>query len=132
MVTAVTAMAHEPTIVSFDPPGSTLTYGFAINSAGVIAGAYLDTSDVYHAYLRAPDGSFTIFDAPGAGTGSHQGTAFYAITAEGTLAGQYIDSNNVFHPFLREPIPSAITSGILLRDNYIDASNVIHGFVRTP
>jgi len=36
MVTAVTAVAHEPTIVSFDPPGSIFTYAFGINSAGVI------------------------------------------------------------------------------------------------
>ena len=42
--------------------------------AGTIAGDYLDASNVYHGYVRAPDGAITKIDVPGAGTGPFQGT----------------------------------------------------------
>ena len=34
----------------------------------------MDASDVNHGFLRAPDGAFTTFDAPNAGTAPGQGT----------------------------------------------------------
>src|SRR5207302_114184 len=66
----------------FDAPGAGTgsaegtqgTIGSGINPPGVIAGYYSDASNVTHGYVRAPDGTFTTFDAPGAGTGSGQGT----------------------------------------------------------
>ncbi len=156
--TAITAAAHEPTIVTFDPPGSIFTYAFGINSAGVIAGAYLDASDVYHAYLRALDGAFTIFDAPGAGTEPFQGTAFYSINWEGAAAGQYIDPSGVYHGFLLArdgsftsfEVPGAgtgtgqgtfdwnINSQGEMAGAYVDTGDVFsgtqvwHGYVRDP
>src|ERR1051326_4329715 len=47
----------------------------SINAAGAIAGSYRDGNSVYHGFVRAPDGTFTTFEALGAGTGSYQGTA---------------------------------------------------------
>ncbi len=155
---SVTAAAHEPTIISFDPPGSTLTYVFAINTEGVIAGAYQDATTLYHAFLRYPDGTFTTFDAPGAGTGPLQGTAFYSINVEGTIVGQYIDSNYAFHAFLlkgdrdftRIDVPGAgtgagqgtfgwninaegeISGGYVNVGNINQGTGVWHAYVRSP
>ena len=47
------------------------------------------------------DGSFTIFDAPGAGTGNFQGTRAYAINPSGTITGFFIDSVNAAHGYVR-------------------------------
>jgi hypothetical protein len=51
------------TFITFDPPGSGLTDGSAINPAGEIAGFYFDASGE-HGYLRDKDGTFTIFFNP--------------------------------------------------------------------
>jgi hypothetical protein len=45
-----------------------------LNQFGAIAGIYTDSKTVYHGFVRTTDGNFTSFDAPGAGTGSSQGT----------------------------------------------------------
>jgi hypothetical protein len=57
--------------------------------------------------VRAPDGKFTYFDAPGAGAdaASYEGTIPLAINAAGGITGAYIDSNWVLHGFLRLPGP---------------------------
>ena len=39
------------------------TYATSINKAGAITGLYVDIANVLHGFLRAPDGSFTEFDA---------------------------------------------------------------------
>jgi hypothetical protein len=44
-----------------------------INPSEAIAGRYIDSSDVSHDFLCAPNGTTTTFDAPGAGTGPGQG-----------------------------------------------------------
>ena len=51
-------------------------------------------------WLQA-QGEFTSFDAPGAGTGSFQGTLPQQITAAGTVVGNYVDTNFVTHGFVR-------------------------------
>jgi hypothetical protein len=56
---------------------------------------------VYHGFLRAPDGTFTTFDAPGAGTGAYQGTFAISINPAGAITGYYTDASNVDHGFLR-------------------------------
>ena len=53
-----------------------------------------------HGNLRAPDGSFTTFDAPGAGTGPGQGTYVDGIDPAGTIAGSYVDASGASHGFL--------------------------------
>ncbi len=140
------------TITSFDPPGSTSTVvgpegepfaGPPINPAGAISGEYFDMSGTAHGFLRAPDGTFTTFDAPGA----VNGTEFpCCITPGGTIAGISVDANFVGHGFLRaadgtftafDPPGSTFTapSGInplgAISGVYFDASGVEHGFLRT-
>src|SRR5205823_1590675 len=149
----------------FDAPGAgtgpfpqgTLSYG-GINPAGAIAGYYTDDSNVSHGFLRAPDGAFTTFDAPGAGTGDGQGTFApifgFNINPQGTITGNYIDASNVSHGFVRAPngtlttfdapgagtttdsfqgtYPSSINQAGAICGAYLDESNEYHGFVRAP
>jgi hypothetical protein len=75
--------------------------------------------------LRAPDGTITTFDVPGAGTGQFQGTLPLGINQTGTIEGDYIDSSDVNHGFVRASDGTITTF-------YIDASDVSHGFLRTP
>src|SRR5271166_2222038 len=42
-------------------------------ASGWIMGSTIDSSNVSHAFLRAPDGGITEFDAPGAGAGAGAG-----------------------------------------------------------
>jgi hypothetical protein len=67
-----------------------------------VTGAYLDASNVYHGFVRAPNGAITTFDVPGAGTGSGQGTIGEAINPVGTIPGNYIDASSVNHGFVRD------------------------------
>ncbi|MBV9199031.1 MAG: hypothetical protein JOY83_04710, partial [Alphaproteobacteria bacterium] len=103
-------------IISFDAPGAGLGHGlnqgtaaYAINNLGEIAGQFQDPSYVYHGFIRYPNGSFTTFDAPDAGTeanpgmGLFPGTFPYNINIRGTTAGNYIDANGVYHGFVRSP-----------------------------
>jgi len=69
--------APDGAITNFDAPGAGTgsgqgTFVFTVdllNPAGAIAGVSLDACNVYHGFLRAPDGAITAFDAPGAGNG---------------------------------------------------------------
>jgi hypothetical protein len=103
------------TVSTFDAPGAGVvgiccgfefeegTAGVGINTAGEIAGAYLDADHVYHGFLRSASGGITTFEAPNAGYDALQGTGGFAINASGTIAGTYIDTNNVFHGFIFTP-----------------------------
>ena len=151
-------------LITFDAPGAGTgsgqgTFGLGINPAGTIAGSYQDANNVYHGFLRAPDGSITTFDAPGEGTGPFQGTIAFGLSQEGAIAAYYIDASNVNHGFLRAPDGSITTfdapgagtgsgpGGFIGDSNpgtqaesinpagaiagqYRDASNVYHGFLR--
>jgi len=132
-----------------------------LNAAGAIAGIYTDASNVFHTFLRSPEGTFTRIDAPDAGSEASQGTGCSSdcptpINDWGAVAGSYIETNNVFHGFLRSPdgkltefdAPGAGTGpyqgtacqfcGLGLNDSgeiagtYLDSSNVYHGFIRLP
>lgn len=154
----------EGTITEFDAPGGGTTPGsgqgtvaYSINSQGDIAGQYQDDSNVFHGYVRFPDGSFVTFEAPDAGTAAFQGTQAFGINAVGEVAGFYFDASNVYHAFVRArhgaiteyDVPSAGTgafqgtfiagpAGSILNalgavnGYYIDAGNVLHGYVRAP
>jgi hypothetical protein len=122
----------------------------AINPEGAITGYYLDSSNVFHGFLRAEDGTITAFDVPGAGTGAFQGTISLSINPNGAITGAYIDSSDVNHGFVRakdgtitpfdvlgagtDPgqgtISFAIAPNGAITGNYIDSSDVFHGFVR--
>ena len=47
-------------------------------------------------------GTFTTFDAPGAGTGPSQGTYPFGINAAGAISGWYVDASDVNHGFVRD------------------------------
>jgi hypothetical protein len=108
------ALAADGRFITFDAPGAGTavgsgegTYPIANNPAGAITGWYVDANYLAHGFLRAPDGKFTIFDAPGAGTvvGSWQGTYPMGNNPAGVTTGYYLDANNVYHGFLRPAMP---------------------------
>ncbi len=89
---------------------------------------------------------FTTFEAPGAGTESHQGTVAYSINTSGAIAGYYLDASSVKHGFVRSSngtittfevpgeagtIAQAINTSGTIAGSYSDASNVFHAFVRS-
>ena len=53
-----------------------------------------------HGFVRAKDGTVTLLDAPGAGTGFVEGTLAWSINPAGQVAGFYSDANRVNHGFL--------------------------------
>ena len=87
------------------------TLGSAINSPGTIVGYYLNSNAVLSAFIRFPGGSYTRFQAPGAGIGSNlqQGTVPFEITTGGVIAGEYLDPQYVFHGFVRHNDGSYLT-----------------------
>jgi hypothetical protein len=89
---------------TFDPPGSTGTNPTSINEAGAITGFYLDTGNMYHGFLRSPDGTITTFEPPG----SIQ-TNVSGINLAGAITGRYSDGN-VWHGFLRDADGTIITT----------------------
>ena len=114
---AVAVNASEPRIITFDAPGAGTGAGqgtgcfdysdcsVLLNNFGAITGYYLDANNVYHGFLRSPEGKFTTFDAPGANTtpGSYSGTFPVSINDQGAITGYYLDTNNVNHGFLLLP-----------------------------
>ena len=123
-----------------------------LNQFGAIAGIYSDANSVNHGFLRSPDGKFTTFDAPGAGTDSYEGTGCFSdcnvgLNDWGAITGVYIDANFVYHGYLRSPegkivtvdpvgttftFPDGINDSGSITGYYIDANGVYHGFLRIP
>jgi hypothetical protein len=134
-----------------------------INFLGLSVGNYADNTAnlVQHGLIRHPDGSFTTFEAPGAGTGQNQGTGcpgcFAGLNQFGAIAGIYTDSNTVYHGFLRTSdgnftsfdapgagkgsfqgtgcsadCPVSLNDSGALTGVYIDANNVYHVYLRSP
>jgi predicted membrane protein len=158
----------DGTITTFDAPGAGTgndrgTWVFAVdnlNPAGAISGTSLDDNDVWHGFLRAPDGTITTFDVPGAGTEAYQGTLDAGINQRGTIAGEMVDANNVAHGFVRtsdgtittfdvpgagtgpgdpgcsatDTCPGTVTENInnsgAITGKYNDDNSVSHGFLR--
>jgi uncharacterized membrane protein len=99
-------------ITTFDAPGEgpqglgcSADCSMGLNDFGAITGSYLDANNVYHGFLRSPEGKFTTFEAPGADTtaGDFNGTFPVSINDSGVITGYYVDKNNVLHGFLRSP-----------------------------
>ena len=152
------ARAQHSPIITFDVPASNGngTTPTAINFIGVIVGDYNDANAVSHGFLRWPNGTFTTFDSPGAGTVPFDGNGTFPMSINflGVVAGYYNDSNFVSHGFIRTPdgkittfdVPGAdinpadqlgsIVSGInalgVVAGYYYDSSAVAHGFLRNP
>jgi hypothetical protein len=162
LVMAVAVNAQEPRIITFDAPGAGTGSGqgtgcFAytdcsvlINNFGAITGYYLDANNVYHGFLRSPEGTFTNFEAPGADTtpNDFNGTLPNAINDAGAITGAYYDVNNVGHGFLRSPegafstfdVPggSQFTNPIAINlegavvGYYVNQNGVVGAFLRRP
>lgn len=152
LVLSANANERKTAIITFDAPGAVNgTEALAINPGGSIIGFYFDANFVPHGFLRAHNGSFMTFDAPGAGL--QQGTYPTSINPGGSITGFYFDANSVPHGFLRAPngsfttfdlpvgsslanVPpqpgSAISPDGSVAGTYLDASLVGHGFLRTP
>jgi probable HAF family extracellular repeat protein len=93
-------------IIEFDAPGTDQgTVPEQNNLFGLITGFSLDVNGVAHGFVRFPDGKFTSFDSPDAGTmpDSGQGTFALGITDAGTVVGSSADTNGVAHGFVRAP-----------------------------
>jgi len=134
------------------------TQAYAMNAAGEISGAYVDSNQARHGFLRTSTG-YEEFDPPGADSGAggqHQGmngTLATAIDAAGDTAGAYTDSSGVRHGFIRTfggtfttfsapgasgnagflegTLPFSLSpEGAYLSGFYSDSSGVAHGFVR--
>lgn len=154
------------TITQFDVPGAPTTIKHrgtnpvCINSAGVVAGMYVDASAVRHGFVRTVSNgtaSFTTFNITGAGTSASQGTIPMNIDAAGNITGFYIDANYLFHGFLRAAngtitapidapgagtvatgagftfagtLPVGLDSSGDIAGVYADTNSIFHGFVR--
>jgi hypothetical protein len=103
--------------IKFDPPGSITdsathldeegyilrpaTAALSINEGGEIAGYFGDTAGVVHGFVRHKDGTFTIFEAPGATKSGNLGTFSESINNGGDVTGYfYAGENAVLHGFL--------------------------------
>ena len=134
----------QATFTTFDVPGADGLGGtspLSINPAGAVTGSYADVNDVKHGFLRSPDGSLTLFDAPGAGTKYGSDTVAMSINPAGAITGAYTDASFVSHGFLRSPdgtftvfdAPgSSINPASAITGFYTDASFMSHGFLRSP
>jgi len=104
-VLSANANERKTAIITFDVPGVVITgpfqgtLGLAINPQGTITGSF--DSNGNHGYVRARDGTFITFDAPGAGTASGLGTQAYSINPAGTITGFYSDASGAFHGYVR-------------------------------
>lgn len=127
--------ANGLTITTFDAPGAATaswlaavsplgsgpplegTNGLSINTAGVIAGVYTDTSEAAHGFVRTANGAkITPINAPGAGTGALQGTVGIAVNTGGYIAGFYVDATSALHGFILTP-PTATTTTLTSAPN---------------
>ena len=87
----------------FDAPGAGTaagqgTFAFVVNSSAMVAGAYADSSNNTHGFLRAADGTFTTIDVDGP---SSQTEAVW-LNNHGAAAGTYVDQNTgILQGFLR-------------------------------
>jgi hypothetical protein len=156
---SVAVNAKEPRIITFDAPGAGTGSGQGtgcfsytdcstlINNRGAITGYYLDANNVFHGFVRSPDGTFTSFEAPDADTNPNDfnGTLPNAINDCGAITGNYYDVNNVAHGFVRSPegeitsfdIPDSVfINPIALNQEgvvvgyYINQRNVVRAFLR--
>lgn len=142
----------------FDAPGANPAPGYGceynlggtcpvgINDLGWVAGWDEDAANVYHSFLRNPDGQIVTYDVPGAGTGANQGTLAQSINDWGVVVGYYLDSSSTAHGFLRLPdgrintfdgsetgtgtYPLSINNLGAIAGFEFDSTGLDHGFLR--
>lgn len=87
--------AYNGTITSFDV-GTNGTWGASVNSAGQIAGYYIDATNATKGFVRFSNGAITTFSVPGAATAYGE-----SINDLGDVAGFGYASDNQFDGFVR-------------------------------
>ncbi len=79
-------------VTKFAAPGTSVTTSPAgINAEGVITGVVYETGGVCHGFLRAPDGTPTLFDDPSAASSANQDTLPGGINSSLAIGGFYYD-----------------------------------------
>jgi uncharacterized protein (TIGR03437 family) len=103
------AWAQTYTYTTFDPPGSTATTVNGINNAQQVVGTYKDSSGTSHSFIRQADGTYTVFEMPGAVPGT---TDAVAINNLGQVVGSYelSNTNQMLHGFIRSADGRSYTS----------------------
>ena len=133
-------------ITDFYTPDS-YSYPSAINASGVIAGEIVASSEgfqtIYAGFVRAVDGTVTIFKAADY---DHTGMTVASVNASGEIAGSWYGADYLgCSGYLRDPqgnitlveVVGASTMINSLNDwgvttgNYSYADGLLHGFVRT-
>jgi hypothetical protein len=132
------------------------TYAVSGDACGMVTGYVVDSRSVAHSYLRGADGTFTMFDVPGAGTNPGQGTYAGNMSMSGeAIAGNYVDATGMNHGFLRAAngtvtefdVPAAakgpglgtstgwaqcVNPAGAVTGYYFDQNGAGHGYVRAP
>ncbi|HTT99155.1 MAG TPA: hypothetical protein VMF58_13985 [Rhizomicrobium sp.] len=105
-ILTATGAAHASPYLTFDIPGAGTgwaqgTSPAAIGGDSILAGTYVDTNNVQHAFFGAAETGLVTFDAPGAGTDPYEGTTANGVNADGVVAGS-VDDNGRTHGFVRD------------------------------
>jgi len=126
----------------------------AINGHGAAIGGYIDFGEVYHGYVREPNGAVTVLDAASWGQIEGAGTFPTGISPNGTIVGFVQDNNALTHGFIRTTngryaplfniagagtttgswegtFPEDINAAGTVTGWYADTNWVCHGFLMT-
>lgn len=138
---ATCGVAAAVQYTTFDPQGSICTFAEAVNGSDAVAGYYKDHNNLYHGFVRAPDGTLSEFDPQGSVETTASG-----IDSKGAVTGFFIDSNSDIHGYLRSPggkitvfdppestgtEPAGISGGIIA-GWYFHGNGLQSGFLRAP
>lgn len=159
---SLVASAGGPRFITFDAPGAgagpfqgtgcaATDCSVLINDWGEVTGYYLDAQNVYHAFVRSPEGKFVTFEAPGADTTpqSFNGTVANGINDAGAITGFYVDASGNDYGYVREPagaftifqvpgstagttVPIALNLEGAVVGYYLDQNGVFYSFLRNP
>lgn len=96
----------DGTFVSFDPPNANpfdFVGAHSVNAQGLIVGTFADTNTgLFHGFLRARDGTFTIIDGPGVEQSAGGSTGATSINSRGVILGGFSTTNaGPGHSYLR-------------------------------
>jgi hypothetical protein len=136
-------------LVTFEAPHAVTTFGGftqALNLWGSFTGEYQDTNGGVHAYVRHPDGEFTEFTLPGAGTTNGNGTYASSLNLFGVSIGFSSEPNGTADGYVHFPdgrlilanapvagqqstYPYAINDLGEFTGYWYDANGAEHGFV---
>jgi hypothetical protein len=82
---------------SFQGTGCSADCPVSLNNKGAVTGVYIDSKNVFHVYLRKPDGKIETVQPAGSVLTFPAG-----INDSETVAGYYADVNGVYHGFVRK------------------------------